>query len=62
MSSRKTRRRNKEILDRQPTVTLKELMDRGEVTVDDFEELNLVGGLTGRRHNPWWKKMDELSK
>lgn len=61
MSSRKTRRRNKEILDRQPTVTLKELMEQGKVTVDDFEELNLVGGLTGRRENSWWKRMDKLS-
>ena len=55
MSSRKTRRRNKEIRDRQPTITLKELMDEGKVTVNDFEELNLVGGLTGRKSNDWWK-------
>ena len=58
MSSRKTRQRNKEIRDRQPTVTLKELMDEGKVTVDEFEELNLVGGLTGRKKNNWWKKIE----
>lgn len=62
MSSRKTRQRNRKIRDSHPTITLKELMDRGEVSVDDFQELNLVGGLTGRRNNPWWKRMDELSK
>lgn len=57
----KKKKRNKEIRDRQHTITLKELMDRGEISVDDFEELNLIGGLTVRKKNPWWKKMDELS-
>lgn len=36
-------------------------MDKGDVTVDDFEELNLVGGLTGRKQNDWWNRMDKLS-
>lgn len=61
MSSRKTRKRNKEIRDRQPTITLKESMERGDISVNDFEELNLVGGLTGRKKNNWWNRMDKLN-
>lgn len=59
MSSRKTRQRNRKIRDRHPKVTLKELMDKGEVSVDDFQELNLVGGLTGRKKNDWWKNLEK---
>jgi len=30
-------------------------MERGAVTVDGLEELNLMGGLTGRKNKPWRK-------